>query len=350
MSKFAGTLDSFSPEQEQVTFEIQRYVKEELKYEHPEMNFWFLLRFGRARHFHLEQTKLMVKLYVEYKREQALKKVMEIDYFQNLEPIQRHIEGGLFHIDREGRPVYYLLFGKCDFVNLFKKYSIDEVLLAHIHLLERFVHVILPACSKILNRRIEHSMAIVDFKDVALIPLMKGPVREFGEKFSYIAQNYFPETLGKMFFINVPIIFSLAWKLVKPWLHKNTRQRIQIYSSNGREEIQKVIDVENLHVIFGGKKNEDYKAHPGPWDDKFQKSLSDRTFYPENYTEAFYTHYLTPKEKLEFDKVVSEGQVRIPRFLKDLNESSEPQKIRSLDVKVDLPSSKRLILLNKENI
>lgn len=65
-----------------------------------------------------------------------------------------------------------------------------------------------------------------------------------------IDQNFYPETLYKMFVINAPFVFKAMWKLVSPWLDPITLQRI----SFGDDKINEFIDENNLPSwIKGGK-------------------------------------------------------------------------------------------------
>lgn len=61
--------------------------------------------------------------------------------------------------------------------------------------------------------------------------------------------NY-PESLGHLFIVNPPWTFKAAWKIIHPWLHENTRQKIQFLGSNYKEEILKVVDAENLPEMY----------------------------------------------------------------------------------------------------
>jgi len=340
MIKCPGTFDSFSQEQAVTISELQRYVREELGYNHPEINFWFLLRFGRARNFNLSHMKIMIKGYVDYRRDISKRGIDRINFYEKCEPIFKYFDGGFFYTDKEDRPVYYLFFGKCDFANLFKHYSVEQVIDAHINLIERFVHVILPACSHHAKKRIETSVTIVDMKNLAFLSLTKGPVREFGERLTQIAQNYFPETLGKLFFVNVPIFFSLIWKIVKPWLNEHTRKRITILSSNGHKELAQVIDPEKIHVAFGGKNTEDYRLSPGPWSEALHQSFKECSFYSPNYQDSLYQYYYTDEEKRLFEKA-QKSTSKLEEFSKnEFQENCLPQKVRFFTPRVSLREEK----------
>ncbi|GER53024.1 Sec14p-like phosphatidylinositol transfer family protein [Striga asiatica] len=69
-----------------------------------------------------------------------------------------------------------------------------------------------------------------------------------------ILQDYYPERLGKFFIINVPYIFMTAWKMVYPFIDKNTRKKILfVESSKTWSTLLQDIDESQLPDSFGGK-------------------------------------------------------------------------------------------------
>lgn len=38
-------------------------------------------------------------------------------------------------------------------------------------------------------------------------------------------QNYYPETLHRLFIVNAPGVLHTMWKIVKPWLEQRVRRR-----------------------------------------------------------------------------------------------------------------------------
>ncbi|CCI48702.1 unnamed protein product [Albugo candida] len=87
-----------------------------------------------------------------------------------------------------------------------------------------------------------------------------------------IGQTYYPETLHCMYVINVPYIFTSAWKLISSFVSSETSQKIHLLKN--KEEFLKVaesngIGVEAIPVQFGG-------SHQGrKVDDSFQPSVPD---------------------------------------------------------------------------
>lgn len=80
------------------------------------------------------------------------------------------------------------------------------------------------------------------------------------------AQDYYPEHLGTMFVINTPLLFRGIWAAVQPLLQERTRKKIIILGSDYIGELSKIVPIERLPHIFGGKMQLDrsYKS-VGPW-------------------------------------------------------------------------------------
>ncbi|KAL0928408.1 hypothetical protein M5K25_000287 [Dendrobium thyrsiflorum] len=69
-----------------------------------------------------------------------------------------------------------------------------------------------------------------------------------------ILQNYYPERLGKVLLIHVPALFMRAWKIVYPYIDKNTRNKfIFVEDKNLRASLLEDIDEDQLPEIYGGK-------------------------------------------------------------------------------------------------
>ncbi|XP_052181168.1 SEC14 cytosolic factor isoform X3 [Diospyros lotus] len=57
--------------------------------------------------------------------------------------------------------------------------------------------------------------------------------------------NY-PEKTLTYYIVNAPYIFSACWKVVKPLLHERTRQKVQVLSGCGQDDLLKVMDHASL--------------------------------------------------------------------------------------------------------
>lgn len=58
--------------------------------------------------------------------------------------------------------------------------------------------------------------------------------------------------MGKLAIINAPYSFSIIWAAIKPWLSKETQEKVEILGANYKEGLLKDIDAENLPESLGG--------------------------------------------------------------------------------------------------
>ena len=65
-------------------------------------------------------------------------------------------------------------------------------------------------------------------------------------------QNFYPESLFRLYIINAPFVFRMMWAVVKPWLHPITKDRIKVYSDDYLVKMQELIDLDQLPKAIGG--------------------------------------------------------------------------------------------------
>lgn len=130
-----------------------------------------------------------------------------------------------------------------------------------------------PSCSKAANKFIEQSIVILDMDGIG-IGILTGKVKEFMRIASDLAQNYYPETLYKMFLINTSFFFSAVWTIVKGFIDEKTRNKVNVEKSSYQKKLLEYIDAENLPTFLGGKCTCDhieggcFYSDIGPWNPK----------------------------------------------------------------------------------
>jgi len=78
------------------------------------------------------------------------------------------------------------------------------------------------------------------------------------ETMLYIIQMYeanCPELLRRVFVINAPRVFTLAWNIIKPLLRERTRQKVQIFGTDAavyQAAILQDVDADQLPAFYGG--------------------------------------------------------------------------------------------------
>ena len=67
------------------------------------------------------------------------------------------------------------------------------------------------------------------------------------------SQSNYPEMLGKLYVVNTPWLFSVGWKIVKPWLNEKTLSKIHILQgSDFLPQLEADIDRQYIPQFLGG--------------------------------------------------------------------------------------------------
>jgi hypothetical protein len=67
-------------------------------------------------------------------------------------------------------------------------------------------------------------------------------------------QNYYPESLHKLFVVNTPAVIAVAWRIISPWVDPRTKSKIVFLKPHETaSELLKYIDEDNLPVDLGGR-------------------------------------------------------------------------------------------------
>lgn len=84
-------------------------------------------------------------------------------------------------------------------------------------------------------------------------------------------QDHYPETLFRMFIVNAPKVFSVAWSFVKPMLDVKTLDKIQIYGADYYPALVQLMDEAVIPSFLGGRCNCPggcLNSELGPWQDR----------------------------------------------------------------------------------
>jgi len=109
----------------------------------------------------------------------------------------------------------------------------------------------------------------MDMKGCSITELKR--LYKFVKIASSVAQDNYPELLGKMFVINAPMLFSIVWAIAKNFVDIKTQKKISILGSKYKKQLAKMIDIDVLPDFLGGKVKIDFesgeweKINIGPW-------------------------------------------------------------------------------------
>eukprot|EP00294_Goniomonas_avonlea_P009114 CAMPEP_0114567232 /NCGR_PEP_ID=MMETSP0114-20121206/15359_1 /TAXON_ID=31324 /ORGANISM="Goniomonas sp, Strain m" /LENGTH=218 /DNA_ID=CAMNT_0001753783 /DNA_START=120 /DNA_END=777 /DNA_ORIENTATION=- len=154
--------------------------------------------------------------------------------------------------DKLGRPIYIEPLGRQDIkALLFSMDAADDMVRFHVQRVVR-QNDLCEKHTERFGRKVNQVMVLVDLTGTSTKRNLTKISRDFIKEVSAVGQNYFPETLGKMFIMNAPSAFNMAWRFVKPFLDKRTLNKIEVLKGNPRERLLEFIDADCLPPCFGG--------------------------------------------------------------------------------------------------
>lgn len=128
-----------------------------------------------------------------------------------------------------------------------------------------------PACSQVAGKHIQQGLNIVDLTGGGITSVNK-QVYGLVKQAAQIGSDYYPETMGNMFVVNAPYLFSGVWAIVRGFLDERTRNKIQIFGGGFEKTLLHYIDSNQLPTFLGGtctcaELGGCMNSDIGPWND-----------------------------------------------------------------------------------
>ncbi|XP_020581592.1 CRAL-TRIO domain-containing protein YKL091C [Phalaenopsis equestris] len=215
--------------------ELMRKILEQKDSDSKDLDDSTLKRFLRARDLDVEKAANFLVKHLRWRREAIPKGYISESEIQN-EIAQKKMFAQGF--DKIGRPVG-VVFG-CRHnasnrdLNEFKRFV---------------VYIIEKLCSRMQQNQ-EKFTIIADLQGLGYSHC---DIRAYIAALD-ILQNNYPERLGKCFLLHVPYLFMKAWKIVYPFIDKNTRSKIIfVEDKNMMSTLLEDIEENQLPEQYGGK-------------------------------------------------------------------------------------------------
>lgn len=189
-------------------------------------------RFLRARDLDIEKASAMFLKYLKWRREFVPNGFISPSEISNdLAHNKLFMQG----YDKTGRPIT-VVFGARH-----KPTTVEE-----------FKRYVTFALDKICERMPSGHEKFTAIADVEGWGYANSDVRGYLAALS-ILQDCYPERLGKLFMVNVPYVFMTAWKMVYPFIDKNTKKKIVFLEKSKVEAtLLQDIDQSQLPTTYGG--------------------------------------------------------------------------------------------------
>ncbi|KAL2645380.1 hypothetical protein R1flu_012967 [Riccia fluitans] len=232
-------------------------------------DYYWLLRFLRARKGDRDKAKEMWANMLQWRKEYGANTIEEEFDYRELEEVRMYYPQGHHGVDKEGRPVYIERIGKVDAVKLMHVTTLERYLRYHVLEFEKTLNWKFPACSIAAKRPICSTTTILDVAGVGLKNFGKS-ARDLIIGIQKIDNDNYPETLHRMFIINAGPGFKLLWNTVKTFLDPKTTTKIHVLGNKYQSKLLEIIDSSELPEFLGGtctcaEEGGCLRSDRGPW-------------------------------------------------------------------------------------
>ncbi|KAI6147488.1 CRAL-TRIO domain-containing protein [Pisolithus tinctorius] len=236
-----------------------------------------LLRFLRARKFNLNEAKKMIRNAQHWRKTVAgvgideLYNQLDIFNYPGREHVFRSWSMYFHKTDKIGRPLNVQFLAGCDLSELHKHITPDKHWETIVVSTETLARKVIPAASHAAGHHIGGVLAIVDLKGFGLSQFWQ--VKSLAQASLQMSQDYYPEIMAKLAIVNAPSSFTFIWSVVKPWLSKETAEKVDVLGSDYQSVLLELVDAENLPTTLGGKCTCEHAggcdlSGAGPWMDE----------------------------------------------------------------------------------
>ncbi|CAK1545137.1 unnamed protein product [Leptosia nina] len=228
---------------------FRRSVRDVLK---PEHNDQFLLRWLRARQWDPEAAEKMLRDSMIWREKWGID--TNLHSWKPPEVLEKHFPSGTTGFDKEGSPIIFVPFVGLDVWGLLHSVSRTDLIRMILRHLEHYLA---------LGRKQSLTYGPAALKVTVIFDLEGFNIRQYAWKpaaemvftLLQIYEANYPEILKSCFLINAPKVFSLAFSVVKKFMHEYTISKIRIFGTDAKKyqpQILALIDKDTLPAHYGG--------------------------------------------------------------------------------------------------
>ncbi|XP_054612362.1 SEC14-like protein 2 isoform X2 [Dunckerocampus dactyliophorus] len=283
----SGQVGDLSPKQAYALTQFRVRIQDILP-DLPAQHDQYLLRWLRARSFHVAKAEAMIRKHIDFRRNMKVDTI--ISDWTPPEVIRRYVSGGMCGYDKEGSPIWYDVIGPLDPKGLLMSATKQDFMRTKIRNIEMLQRECRHQSNK-LGRNVESVTLIYDCEGLGLKHLWKPAIETYGEILTMFEENY-PEGLKRVFLIKAPRLFPMAYNLIKHFLCEETRRKLIVLGGNWQEVLRKHVDAEQLPVAYGGTRTD-------PDGDPRCRTMINyggtvpRSYYVQNFIKAQYDTSVT---------------------------------------------------------
>ncbi|XP_060563031.1 retinal-binding protein-like isoform X3 [Ruditapes philippinarum] len=213
---------------------------------------FYLRKWLKARGFDINKAEQMFRNSVAYKTKMKVETLMaEFETPEDVSVvIKNYLTGGFCGHDKEGSPIRVELYGHLDLKGIMasvKKSDLEKTKILQCE------HTVLDweRQSKKLGKRVDGLTVIFDMEGVTTKMMWRPGLQMYLHLVKILEDNY-PEMLKRMFVINAPLIFPVLYKLARPLISDEMRNKIHVLGATYTDTLLQYIDADQLPAFLGG--------------------------------------------------------------------------------------------------
>ncbi|XP_064620533.1 retinal-binding protein-like isoform X2 [Lineus longissimus] len=278
--------------------QFKENIQDIIKNDHDD---FYLRRWLKARNYDVKKTTEMYRASMTFKEKMGTDKIL--DSFVLPEVLKLYLPGGLCGHDKDGAPLKIEPYGNLDMRGIMYSAKKADLERSRVHMCE----TIEKDCkdqSKKLGKKVNGMTVVFDMEGVAAKTHIWRPGIVLYLHLVSILEDNYPEMMKRLLVINAPAIFPILYRLVRPLITEEMKQKIHVIGGNYRETLLKYIDASELPAHYGGTKV-DVNGDP---------KCSALVCQGGKVPESFYLRDLTDRNDME-----SASVVRGDKFTLDFN-------------------------------
>jgi phosphatidylinositol/phosphatidylcholine transfer protein len=160
----------------------------------------------------------------------------------------RQVSPELFYgFDKNGHPSWISRAGQLQ-PEAIAHVSIQDIINLHVFGMEYS----LERCKQSYKKGSKYAEKFSNIVDLAGLNLGHRKVLDVFKHINAVDERNYPETLAHTFVVNAPGVFTMIWKIIKPWMDPVTAAKVFVLGSDFKEELLKHYDADQLPVEYGG--------------------------------------------------------------------------------------------------
>ncbi|KAK3084025.1 hypothetical protein FSP39_006958, partial [Pinctada imbricata] len=202
-----------------------------------------------ARCYDVDKAVQMFRTSMAYREKMKVDTILH-DY-DPPEVLKKYLTGGFCGHAKDGSPVRVELYGKLDIKGLMASSKKSDLEKAKLKQCEWTVQDWKNESQK-RGYRVDGLTVIFDMEGVSTRMLWRPGIQMYLHMVKVLEDNY-PEMMRRLLVINAPRIFPVLYKLVRPLISEDMKNKIHILAGNYSDYLKKYVDPDNLPMCYGGK-------------------------------------------------------------------------------------------------